>query len=229
MLDSASFSGDALLSKAILDALGKIVVEEARADNYHVFTKLGDGTVLVLIKSPDLKNFAMPARVELLHAVESILASQPQTKGKQWYVGVKGRIAFGAIRVPPDQIKTGSVLEQFDRCFGELEILPSLGDETQQHATKRAARYLWGWRNNSVANYLLKTICGRRADGATSCYATGRNSMGREIPIIGKVTETICAIAPRRVVAALSARMPGSAAARKTQSNLLTSTGRAVL
>jgi hypothetical protein len=112
MLDSASFSGDVSLSKSLGDALGKITVEEAKADNYHVFTKLGDDTVLVLIKSPNLKNFKMPARVELLHAIESILASQPQTKGKQPYIGVKGRIAFGAIRVPPDQIKTGSVLAE---------------------------------------------------------------------------------------------------------------------
>jgi hypothetical protein len=112
LLDSASFSGDVSLSKSLLDALGKITVEEYRADNYNVFTKLGDDTVLVLIKSPNLKNFKMPARVTLLHAIESILATQPQTKGKQPYIGVKGRIAFGAIRVPPDQIKTGSVLAE---------------------------------------------------------------------------------------------------------------------
>ncbi len=112
LLDSASFSGDVSLSKSLFDALGKITVEEARADNYHVFTKLGDGNVLVLIKSPNLKNFKMPARVELLHAIESILATQPQTKGKQPYIGVKGRIAFGAIRVPPGQIQTGSVLAE---------------------------------------------------------------------------------------------------------------------
>jgi len=112
MLDSASFSGDVSLSKSIGDALGKITVAEARADNYHVFTKLGDDEVLVLIKSPNLKNFKMPARVELLHAIDSILASQPLTKGKQPYIGVKGRIAFGAILVPPNQIKTGSVLAE---------------------------------------------------------------------------------------------------------------------
>ena len=112
MLDSTSFSGDVSLSKSLLDALGKIKVAEASADNYHVFTKLGDGSVLVLIESPNLQNFKMPARVELLHAIELILASQPQTKGRQPFIGVKGRIAFGAIRVPPDQIKTGSVLAE---------------------------------------------------------------------------------------------------------------------
>ncbi len=110
MLDSESLSGDVFLSKSLLDALGKINGEQARADDYHVFTKLGDDTVLVLIKSPNLKNLEMPARVELLHTIEAILASQPQTKGKQQYIGVKGQITFGAIRVPPDQIKTGSVL-----------------------------------------------------------------------------------------------------------------------
>ncbi len=112
MLDSASFTGDVALSRSLVDALGKIAVEEAKADNYHVFTRIGDDAVLVLVKSPNLKNFKMPARVELLHAIESILASQPQTKGKQPFIGVKGRIAFGAIRVPPDQIKTGSVLSE---------------------------------------------------------------------------------------------------------------------
>ena len=112
MLDSASFTGDVALSKSLSDALGKITVAEARADNYHVFTKIGDDAVLILVKSPNLKNFKMPARVELLHAIESILASLPETKGKQPFIGVKGRIAFGAIRVPPDQIKTGSVLSE---------------------------------------------------------------------------------------------------------------------
>ena len=47
MLDSASYSGDVSLSKSLLDALGKITVEEARADNYHVFTKLGDAAATV--------------------------------------------------------------------------------------------------------------------------------------------------------------------------------------
>ncbi len=110
MLESAALSGDVSLSKSLLDALGKINGEEARTDDYHVFTKLGDDTVLVLIKSPTVKNLEMPARVKLLHTIESILASQPQTKGKQPFIGVKGQITFGAIRVPPDQIKTGSVV-----------------------------------------------------------------------------------------------------------------------
>jgi hypothetical protein len=110
MLDKASFTGDVSLSKSLVEALGKITGEDAIADNYHVFTKLGDGAVLVLIKSPNLKNFEMPDRVKLLHNIESILASQTQTKGKQPYIGVKGRLTFGAIRVPPNRIETGSVV-----------------------------------------------------------------------------------------------------------------------
>ena len=116
MLDSASFTGDVSLSRTVLDALGKITVEEARADNYHVFTKLDDDRVLVLIKSPNLKNFKTPARVQLLRAVESILADEPRTKGKRPYIGVKGQFAFGAIRTPPDQVKTGSVLDDAPLC-----------------------------------------------------------------------------------------------------------------
>ena len=110
MLEKAPFTGDVSLSKSLVEALGKITDDDAIADDYHAFTKLGDGTVLVLIKSPNLKNIEKPDRVKLLHNIESILASQPQTKGKQPYIGVKGRITFGAIRVPPDRIETGSVV-----------------------------------------------------------------------------------------------------------------------
>ncbi len=111
MLDSAVLERGCLrFPNRSSTPLERSTAKQARADDYHVFTKLGDGNVLVLIKSPNLKNLEMPARVALLHTIEAILTSQPQSKGKQQYIGVKGQITFGAIRVPPDQIKTGSVL-----------------------------------------------------------------------------------------------------------------------
>ena len=48
--------------------------------------------------------------MQLLHAIGEILSEDDGLKAKKVYIGVKGRIAFGAIQVPPGRVKTGSVL-----------------------------------------------------------------------------------------------------------------------
>lgn len=112
MLDSASATGDAQLSQAVLTALQAITVERAKAEHYHVFTRKTAHAVLVLVKAPNLKKYTNDARKELLEAIAGILRTDEQLKGQRIFIGIKGRFAFGAIRVPPAVVETGSIVDK---------------------------------------------------------------------------------------------------------------------
>ena len=110
-LRSSLVSGDAALSKKLRDVLVEAAASEVKPEEFRVFTRTRGGDVLVLVQVPNLKQFADTARVELLDAVETIVDLE-RSGGGGTYVGVKGRVAFGAIRVPPDVTKTGTVVPE---------------------------------------------------------------------------------------------------------------------
>lgn len=105
MLDIAQATGNASLSQSLLTTLQDRVIEGAKADRYCIFTRLKPDAVLVLMKAPNLKDYSDNARRQLIETIMEILQADEQSKGKRLYVGIKGRINFGAIRVPPDVVK----------------------------------------------------------------------------------------------------------------------------
>lgn len=109
-LDSSSASGDVALSKALRTGLQEVVVEGAKAESYSVFTRKSPDVVLVLMKVPNLRDYTDNARKQLLQTVVDLLRADDQLKDKKIYIGIKGKISFGATRVPPDVVKVGSVV-----------------------------------------------------------------------------------------------------------------------
>jgi hypothetical protein len=109
-LDSARATGDKELSQTILTGLKTVTVAEAKAEQFSVFTQRKDDAVLVLVKAPNLKNFKDKAREQLLQAITTILQLDDDLKDKRIYIGIKGKLSFGAIQVPPAKIETGSIL-----------------------------------------------------------------------------------------------------------------------
>ncbi|MBX6316065.1 MAG: hypothetical protein IRY99_24605 [Isosphaeraceae bacterium] len=109
-LDQSRLGGEVELSEGLARDLAAITTAAAKADDYHVFTRATPEKVLVLVKVPNLKKYKESARVQLVGAIADLLSERDQLQGKQLYIGVKGQLTFGAIRVPPDLVKTGSVL-----------------------------------------------------------------------------------------------------------------------
>ena len=109
-LNEGHFGGDVALSEKIHGALATAAIDPKEVSNYHVFARVKPGSVLVLVKAPDLRKYKDPDRVRLLHAVDDVLSADDQFKGKPAYIGIKGRVAFGAIQTPPESIKLGNVL-----------------------------------------------------------------------------------------------------------------------
>ena len=105
--------GDASLSRDVLEHLASIVEEsEAKVEDYHVFTRLGPDAVLVLVQVPNLKRYKPEAREQLLNFIEGMLWAEERAQGKKIYIGVKGSVAYGAIRGPEDFTKTGAAVNE---------------------------------------------------------------------------------------------------------------------
>ncbi len=124
MLDHVQVTGDVALSQAILHGLTTQIVAEAKPDAYSVFTSQKPDAVLVLLKADNLKTYKDPARKQLLDAIGSILQENMHLGGKKVYIGIKGRFAFGAIRVSPDVEKLGSIVQEsplYD-FYGEKKV-----------------------------------------------------------------------------------------------------------
>ena len=124
-LDAQLVGGDEELSRRILDVLQTFAVEEAGADAFHVFTRRRGDATLVLLKVPNLRRYADPARVQLLDAVADAVRSGPGTAAGPVYVGVKGRLTYGAVRRPAGD-ELGSAVN--DRRLWDFYDLPGEGD-----------------------------------------------------------------------------------------------------
>ena len=103
--------GDRVLSAEVLKHLATIVDSgNAKVEDYHVFTRVKPDAVLVLVLVPNLKQYQDTAREQLLNLIEGMLMAEDRTQGKRVYIGVKGRVSYGAIRGPDDFTKTGAVV-----------------------------------------------------------------------------------------------------------------------
>lgn len=105
-LDAARIGGEPERSERVIRAVATLGM--AGTVNTNVFTRSKPGSVLVLVKVPELKEVKEPERVKLLAAIAE--AAQDD-KGGRVFVGIRGRLAFGAIRVGAETIETGSIVD----------------------------------------------------------------------------------------------------------------------
>jgi hypothetical protein len=77
---------------------------------YHVATRRNGDAVLVLVKAPALKSYNDDVRKTLLRQIADTLRADEQLKGKRIFIGIKGRLTYGAIQTPPDVLQIGSVI-----------------------------------------------------------------------------------------------------------------------
>jgi hypothetical protein len=106
-LDSSRLTGDPELAGAVFDA----IKERAHEDRMHVFAKTQDDRVLVLVKIPTLKELDEADRRRVVETLVAFLASHSVSGGHRPFVGIKGRLLFGAIQTPAGTKVGSSVLD----------------------------------------------------------------------------------------------------------------------
>ena len=95
-LNESKVNGDSALAGAVYDAL----VNEAHDNAAHVYASAKDDRVLVLAKVPTLKEISKAGRGGLLKALGLALGQADASKGRQVYLGIKGRVAYGIVQTP---------------------------------------------------------------------------------------------------------------------------------
>ncbi|QEH36378.1 hypothetical protein OJF2_49410 [Aquisphaera giovannonii] len=108
--------------EALADASGRW---SGDADDWHIFARTGGDSVLLLVLVPDLKKIEEPERMKLLGDLEAILEKHPGTAGKKRFLGVRGKYAFGAIRVSPDYTRVATVV-------ADTPLLEFYGEPTKE-------------------------------------------------------------------------------------------------
>ncbi len=124
MLSQAQATGDVALSQSVLNGIQAAAIDATVPSQNHVFTRRNEAAVLVLVKVPELKNYTDDAQRRLLDAVVETLQADKQSKGLRIYVGIKGRLLYGAVRIPPDEVKIGSFVSEsmLYEFYGENEF-----------------------------------------------------------------------------------------------------------
>jgi hypothetical protein len=105
MLDLGAATGDVQLSQKILAGLQAIPVEGKNAGTWHVTTRKNGDAVLVLVKASALKSYKDDMRIALVRQIADILEADDQLKQKRIFIGIKGRLTFGAVQTPPGNLQ----------------------------------------------------------------------------------------------------------------------------
>lgn len=99
-------SDDPELSAALLSSISKTRPGEP----VNMRIRCSADSVLVLIKLPDLKKIREPDRRKLLDAVrEGVGQHRP---GVKVFAGIKGKLLYGAISTPTQQVEVGTVVSE---------------------------------------------------------------------------------------------------------------------
>jgi hypothetical protein len=99
-LVAEKFSGDVVLSKKAFAAFQSVVNPAAKPHEANVFTRVAGDKVLVLIRLESLRTSHTEGRAELLDVLATSIASLPEVKDKQVYIGLRGLLLYGGIHTP---------------------------------------------------------------------------------------------------------------------------------
>jgi hypothetical protein len=102
-LREARSEGDVELSRQIRSA----ITDFDGSSDVNVFTRIEADRVLILAKVAKLSDVKEAARQKLLDQILKTVGEFPAAQGKTPYVGVKGRLLYGIVHVPPGTTKIG--------------------------------------------------------------------------------------------------------------------------
>lgn len=106
--ESKLTSGDTELAKELREYfLAGIQSPQAKSMNYGVHLSIQENDVLVIVFMEDLKKYKEPARIEIADAISKWLEQEPKTQGKNHYIALRGKVAFGLIKTPDGKIDEG--------------------------------------------------------------------------------------------------------------------------
>lgn len=109
-LNNNSAGGDEELSQQILDVFQEAAGDPQNKSGIRIFTRIAPHGVLVLVKIPDLKKHPNGDRERLLKSIATLVRKNESLRDQPIYIGIKGKVAYGAIMTPPEKIEVGSVV-----------------------------------------------------------------------------------------------------------------------
>jgi hypothetical protein len=107
-MQAADINGDAELSRLVRQEISKV----DPASSVNVLTRIEGDRVLVLAKLSKFKDIDTAARQKLLDRILETVRQYPAAKGKNPYIGIKGRVLYGIVHVPPNTTKIGETAPQ---------------------------------------------------------------------------------------------------------------------
>jgi hypothetical protein len=138
-LKATQVGGDLSLSRAVSTGLADIANAEVKAGEFHVFTRTSDRAVLVLLQADNLKEFSEEARRQLINFITGIVWAET-TADRDVYIGVRGRVAYGAVAWPDEQTQFGKVVSPNPLLAFYDQSRSTSGPATTESATEPAIR-----------------------------------------------------------------------------------------
>lgn len=111
-LRSGAATGDSEVAHSIMNALQALANPDIKAERFGVHAVKQGEAGMVLLEAPNLKKFSDNARKELVTVVRALAQEQWGDSVKNVYVGVKGRLMWGAVSPSKDQVRVGSVVPE---------------------------------------------------------------------------------------------------------------------
>ncbi|TVP96667.1 MAG: hypothetical protein EA381_16930 [Planctomycetaceae bacterium] len=109
-LDEAGLRTNQSDAPELSAALGMLISETLPSEPFNLSVKSSDDAVLVLIKLPGLKELSERNRRALLEGVRN--AAQQQRPDVQVFVGIKGKLLYGAILTPDQPMQVGKIVSK---------------------------------------------------------------------------------------------------------------------
>lgn len=104
-LGQSKLTGDRDVALAAYNALKPVALD----DDMHVFAAVNDPRVLVLARIPSLKELNDADRAGMVKALATAFETLDATRGRQLFLGIKGRFAYGVVQTPTVQ-KFGKIV-----------------------------------------------------------------------------------------------------------------------
>jgi hypothetical protein len=125
ILRDSLLSGSHELAREVQAALSPLLGE------CSVRARVEPHAVLVLARHPKLKEFEASRLGVLLEEMERVVRAQPALKDRPLYLGVRGRLMYGAVQAPGRSAQTGTLLgeelEPFYVPYGSAGVDDILG------------------------------------------------------------------------------------------------------
>lgn len=115
-------AGDDATARAVYEVVTGTRYSGAFAQDVKVYASVKPEGVLTIVQISNLKLFSETARSEALDAIDGALAKLPALEGKKRYIGIKGKLIFGAVKTPTRRNLSVGSGDDFVEFYGAAPV-----------------------------------------------------------------------------------------------------------